>query len=231
MTKKPMPEAHETYDDEYYLGLPVDSGRIDAIVRLLDLHEDAVVCEIGCAAGHFLAAIADQIGRGTGIDTADAAIRAASRIRDEQKLQNIEFEAISAQDYAADPQRQNKCDYVFLMDVTEHIDDSVMLEVLEASRKLLRKKGRLVIHTPNLSYWLERLKDKNIVPQLEGHIAVRNLAQYKNLLEKAGFSIERHVDLAHYRQPLRLVDTVLLHVPLVRRVFASRLFVVAVKHG
>jgi SAM-dependent methyltransferase len=226
-----MSDLSDTYDDGYYLGLPVDSGRIDAIIRLLDLKKEAAVCEIGCAAGHFLAAIADQIRRGTGIDTADAAIRAASRLRDEQNLQNIDFLAISAQDYAAFPDQCNQYDYVFLMDVTEHIDDSVMLEVLEASRRLLNSNGQVVIHTPNLSYWLERLKSRNIVPQLEGHIAVRNLPHYRRLLAQAGFDIERHVDLAHYRQPLRLVDSILLHVPLIGRLFASRLFIVAHKHG
>lgn len=226
-----MPETSDTYDDEYYLGLPVDSGRIDAIIRLLDLKSDAVVCEIGCAAGHFLAAIAAQIGHGTGIDTAEAAIRAAERIRAGQKLDNIEFAAVSAQDYAAEPGRQNQCDYVFLMDVSEHIDDDVMLDVLEACRNLLKGDGQLVIHTPNLDYWLERLKDRNIVPQLEGHIAVRNYRQYEDLLRRSGFVIDQRKNLAHYRQPLRTVDSILLPVPFLGRLFASRLFIVARKHG
>jgi 2-polyprenyl-3-methyl-5-hydroxy-6-metoxy-1,4-benzoquinol methylase len=226
-----MTETSDTYDDEYYLGLPVDSGRIDAIMRLLDLQSDAVVCEIGCAAGHFLAAIAAQIGHGTGIDTAEAAIRAAERIRTEQKLENIEFAAISAQDYAAQPGRQHQCDYVFLMDVSEHIEDDLMLDVLDACRKLLSDDGRLVIHTPNLDYWLERLKDKNIVPQLEGHIAVRNFRQYEDLLQQSGFLIDQRVNLAHYRQPLRTVDSILLPIPFLGRLFASRLFIVAGKHG
>lgn len=220
----------DTYDDEYYLGLPVDSGRIAAIMRLLDLRQDDVVCEIGCAAGHFLAAISSDIGRGVGIDTADAAIRAAERIRDQQQLGNIEFHTQSAQDFAAAPEQHGQYDYVFLMDVTEHIDDAVMGEVLEASRRLLKQHGQLVIHTPNLDYWLERLKDKNIVPQLEGHIAVRNLAQYEQQLGKAGFEIKRRVNLAHYMQPLRLVDSILLHIPVIGRLFSSRLFVVARKN-
>lgn len=226
-----MSDVAETYDDDYYLGLPVDSGRIDVILRLLELNSSDVVCEIGCAAGHFLAAIANRVGRGTGIDTSDAAIRAASRIRDEHDLQNIDFVALSAQQFAASAEQHDQYDYVFLMDVTEHIDDDVMLEVLDASAKLLNQGGQLVIHTPNLAYWLERLKSKNIVPQLEGHIAVRDLPHYRSLLEQAGFVIERHADLAHYRQPLRLIDSILLHVPLVGRLFASRLFIVARKYG
>jgi 2-polyprenyl-3-methyl-5-hydroxy-6-metoxy-1,4-benzoquinol methylase len=224
-----MTDMSDTYDENYYLGLPAESGRIAAITRLLNFQGNEIVCEIGCAAGHFLAAIAHHIGHGTGIDTADAAIRAATHIKDKHDLRNIDFVGISAQEYAAAPDRHNQCHYVFLMDVTEHIDDDVLSEVLEASRQLLKSDGQLVIHTPNLDYWLERLKSKNIVPQLEGHIAVRNQTQYVRLLEKAGFEVVRHKNLPHYRQPLRLVDSILLTVPLVGRLFASRLFVVARK--
>ncbi len=224
-----MADISDTYDEDYYLSLPVESGRIAAITRLLNLQGNEIVCEIGCAAGHFLAAIAHHIGHGTGIDTADAAIRAAIHIKDQHDLKNIDFVRISAQEYAAAPDRHDQCHYVFLMDVTEHIDDEVVLEVLGASQQLLKSDGQLVIHTPNLDYWLERLKSKNILPQLEGHIAVRNQAQYVRLLKKAGFEVVRHINLPHYRQPLRLVDSILLRIPLLGRLFASRLFVVACK--
>jgi 2-polyprenyl-3-methyl-5-hydroxy-6-metoxy-1,4-benzoquinol methylase len=222
-----MTDMSDTYDEEYYLSLPAESGRIAAITRLLNFQGNEIVCEIGCAAGHFLAAIAHHIGHGTGIDTADAAIRAATKIKDQRDLQNIDFVGISAQDYAAASDRHHQCHYVFLMDVTEHIDDDVMLEVFGASRQLLRSDGQLVIHTPNLDYWLERLKSKNIVPQLEGHIAVRNQSQYARLLDKAGFEVVRHKNLPHYRQPLRLIDSIFLHIPLLGSLFSSRLFVVA----
>jgi hypothetical protein len=44
-----MSDLSDTYDDDYYLGLPVDSGRIDAIVRLLDLKSDvALPCSRSC---------------------------------------------------------------------------------------------------------------------------------------------------------------------------------------
>jgi 2-polyprenyl-3-methyl-5-hydroxy-6-metoxy-1,4-benzoquinol methylase len=198
-------------------------------MQLLEFNGDEIVCEIGCAAGHFLAAIADRIARGTGIDTSDAAIAAAARIKENQGHSNIDFLRIAAAEYAAAPERHKQCHYIFLMDITEHIGDGDMLEILEASRNLMRDDGQLVIHTPNLDYWLERLKDKEILPQLEGHIAVRNKMQYVALLEKAGFEIVRHRDLPHYRQPLRLVDSILLHLPLIGRLFASRLLLAARK--
>jgi 2-polyprenyl-3-methyl-5-hydroxy-6-metoxy-1,4-benzoquinol methylase len=224
-----MADISDIYDEEYYLRLPVRSGRITTIMRLLDFNGDEIVCEIGCAAGHFLAAIAECIAWGTGIDTANAAVSAAIRIKEKQGHSNIDFLRIGASEYAGASERHRQCHYVFLMDITEHIGDGDLLEILEASRKLMRDDGQLVIHTPNLEYWLERLKDRNILPQLEGHIAVRNKRQYVTLLEKAGFEIVRRRDLPHYRQPLRFIDSILLHFPLIGRLFVSRLFLVARK--
>ena len=227
--KMPVVEVSCCYDDDYYLKLPLKSGRIAGIARLLDLRGDEDVCEIGCATGHFLAAIAPQVRTGTGIDISDAAIRAALQLKDQLDLHNIEFIKISATEYASDPDRQHRCHYVFLMDVTEHLDDDELHDVIDSSRALLRDDGRLVIHTPNLEYWLEQLKDKNILRQLEGHIAVRNQAQYDRLLNVCGFRIDRQENLPHYRQPMRFVDSVLLPVPFIGSRFSSRLFLVASK--
>lgn len=224
-----MADVSGIYDEDYYLRLPVGSGRIAAILSLLDFHGDEIVCEIGCAAGHFLAAIAARVAHGTGIDTSEVAIRAASRLKVEHGHGNIDFLQVSAAEYAAVAERHRQCDYVFLMDITEHVDDVDMLEILAAARCLMRDDGQLVIHTPNLEYWLERLKEGRILPQLEGHVAVRNMNQYERLLHKAGFELVRHSNLPHYRQPLRLVDSILMHVPLIGRMFASRLFLVARK--
>ena len=68
----------------------------------------------------------------------------------------------------------------------------------------------------DVDYWLEQLKDKNILPQLTGHIAIRTFSQYVTLLAQTGFEVEQHVNLAHYRQPLRLLDSILLGIPLSR---------------
>ena len=217
----------EAYEDEYYLQLPVDSGRIKTLLRHFDLRPHDTVCEIGCAAGHFLAEIAGDIESGIGLDTAEAAIAAANRRKAEDGLENIEFLQIAAQDFAAIEANVGQFDYVLLMDVTEHIDDAIMAEVLIAARQLLKDNGRLVIHTPNLGYWLERLKDRGVITQFRGHIAVRNEAQYLQLLENAGFLGSNAIGLPHYRQPLRLVDLLLMRIPVLGNLFRARLFIVA----
>ncbi len=129
-----MKDEVEAYEDEYYLHLPVDSGRIKTLLRHFDLRPLDTVCEIGCAAGHFLAEIAGDIESGIGLDTAEAAIAAANRRKTEDGLENIEFLQIAAQDFAAIEANVGQFDYVLLMDVTEHIDDAIMAELLSGIR-------------------------------------------------------------------------------------------------
>lgn len=218
-----MENTREIYDEQYYLGLPVDSRRISTLLKHLEFNGDERVCEIGCAAGHFLQAISSRIKSGIGIDTSAEAIRAARLLEKKENIRNIEFHAISAEDFASTDQ-SGKFDYVFLMDVTEHLDDATLGHVLVAAGKLLAPNGHLIIHTPNLSYWLELLKDKGYIKQLEGHIGVRNLGQYTDMLRETGFEIDEYFGLPHYRQPLRAIDLVLCRLPLIGKYFISRLF-------
>ncbi|MGI9271390.1 MAG: class I SAM-dependent methyltransferase [Woeseiaceae bacterium] len=224
-----MSDDEELYDDQYYLTLPVDSDRIEMLLRHFEFESDDTVCEIGCAAGHFLTAIAGSIRSGIGIDTAEAAISAANKRKDDNGIENISFSQVAAQDFANDERHVGQFSYVLLMDVTEHIDDDILSEVLLAAKKLLKHDGRLVIHTPNLSYWLERLKDRGIVKQIYGHIAVRDRAQYLRALTGSGFEHNHAIGLAHYRQPLRTVDLLLKWIPWLGRLFQARLFIVSQK--
>lgn len=217
----------EIYTKDYYLRLPSDSHRIDRLVSLLDLKSSDSVCEIGCAAGHFLAAISDKVRYGIGIDTSTAAIEAASELKNSSGLHNLDFWVGSAEDYSKVTTLAGSFDYVFLMDVTEHIEDRQLISVLCATRALLSPNGKLVIHTPNLDYWLERLKDRDILPQLDGHIAVRNLAAYVEILEANGFHIQNAARLPHYRQPLTTFDRLFMNFPFIGRIFAGRLFISA----
>lgn len=221
----------EIYDDRYYRNLPTDSGRIGSLLALLEFGGGDSVCEIGCAAGDFLVAISPFIQYGVGLDISEPAIRAANSLKKRHGLDNIEFEEISASDFALRDKNLAKFDYVLLLDVTEHIDDTTVADVLESAKRLLKPDGLLVVHTPNLSYWIEQLKDKGIIKQLRGHIAVRNEKHYRTLISAAGFGEPRVHGLPHYRQPLRLVDQLLSRVPLLGRLFRSRLFIVVPSPG
>ena len=226
-----MNHAEEIYDDRYYRNLPTASGRIANLLALMEFGDEVSVCEIGCAAGDFLAVISPVIRYGIGLDVSEPAIRAANKLKSKHGLANIEFEEVSASDFALRDGNASRFDYVLLLDVTEHIDDPTVAEVLQAAKRLIKPNGLLVIHTPNLTYWLEQLKDKGIIKQLRGHIAVRNEQQYRALIDEAGFGEPRVLGLPHYRQPLRFIDQLLSRMPLLGRLFRSRLYIVVPSPG
>ena len=221
-----MPQDEYVYDDRYYQSLPRKSGRVEKLMALFELRDQDSVCEIGCASGDFLTAIAPLIKYGIGLDISEPAIRAANALKQKQGLANIEFEEVSAGDFVLRDGNAARFDYVLLLDVTEHIDDATVMDVLKSAKRLLKPSGRLVIHTPNLAYWIELLKGKGIIKQVYGHIAVRNKEQYRALIDEAGFGKPRVLELPHYRQPLRFVDQLLSRVPLLGRLFRARLFIV-----
>jgi 2-polyprenyl-3-methyl-5-hydroxy-6-metoxy-1,4-benzoquinol methylase len=226
-----MQDDAEIYDERYYRNLPVDSGRIRSLLRLMQFDYGDSVCEIGCAAGHFLAEISPLIGEGIGIDVSEPAIHAANSLRVEKGLKNIRFEKVSAAEFVLRSGNNARFDHVLLLDVTEHIDDTTLALIFEAAKRLLKPKGMLTIHTPNLTYWLEQLKDKGIIKQVRGHIAVRSEKEYRALFDGAGLVEHQIIGLPHYLQPLRLFDQLLMPVPFLGRLFRSRLFIKVAARG
>lgn len=222
--------AADLYDPEYFAGLPIDSDRIWQILSHLHFNPADQVCEFGSGLGHILFAIQNKVAFGLGVDFAEYAIEESRRTASAAGIRNLEFECVDVTEL---PERAGNCarfDKVLMMDVTEHIDDNLMRDFLGAARSILKSGGELIIHTPNAGYLIERLKDQGVVlKQLPGHVAVRDEQQYEDLLKDAGFGESRAVYLPHYRSPLRQVDQILMHVPLLGRLFRSRLLITAVK--
>lgn len=69
-----------------------------------------------------------------------------------------------------------------MMDISEHFYDDTLRLFFAAARHVLAPGGELCIHTPNVGYYLERLKSRNIIlKQFPSHIAVRGTRPMKPL--------------------------------------------------
>jgi hypothetical protein len=110
----------------------------------------------------------------------------------------------------------------------EHVYDDTLRHMLTAIRGALKSSGRLIIHTPNGDYFIERLRARGVLGQIEGHVAVRNGAAYRHLLETCGFEDVRVRYLPHY---LRVAGAFhrLGALPIVGPAFRARLFITARK--
>jgi len=115
------------------------------------------------------------------------------------------------------------------IDFVEHIDDATLLSVLRETRRVLRPSGLLAIFTPCASHYVERMKSRNFVlHQTPGHIAVRDEAQYRDLLPQAGFDIESLYFSPSTYPFAGWLDRWLWKSPLTGPLFRFRLCIVAV---
>lgn len=218
----------ELYDPEYFSGLPVDSARIQQIIKHIDFSQDDAVCEFGSGLGHVLFAIQDRVAYALGVDFSSYAVEEARKYAATHKINHVNFSSANVVDLPVEEGYKHRFDKILMMDVTEHIDDDLLADFLSSALTLLKPDGQVIIHTPNAEYFLEIMKSKGVfMQQLPGHVAVRNLAQYQGLLESAGFKLESTRYLPHYRLPMRLVDIALMRLPLLGRLFRSRLLLVA----
>lgn len=192
-------EIRQFYNDGYLDRLPTqDNGRIRQIVERLPVQLQGDVVDFACGNGLLYPFIREKHTpeRYHGVDFSEELITEARKLYPETNFHCgdiIEFCNAHEQSF----------DIAFTLDFSEHIYDDVFQDIYSAIRKSLKPEGVLVLHTPNLDYIMEILKDNGISKQLPGHIAVRNARQYEQLLKQCGYSeVEVHY-LPHYNRKLR----------------------------
>lgn len=211
-------DALETHSGDYVeLFKTFGPERIARLVTRMELKPTDKVADFGCGTGMLLQAL--TVGQSyDGIDFSPDFIKAARELNPGRGR----FHCRDIVEFCAE--HQTEFDVAATLDFSEHIDDATFVQIYSAIRSSLKPTGRLYLHTPNGSFFMERLKARGILPQLRGHIAVRNAKQNVRLLKACGFesiSVER---IAHYN--------VLRHVHPLSRLsdfFAARLWVTATR--
>jgi hypothetical protein len=79
------------------------------------------------------------------------------------------------------------------------------------------------VHTPNAEYFMERLKARGTLTQVEGHVGVRDARRHEELLAQCGFASIHVRYLPHYL-PLAAKFHALGALPRVGPLFRARLF-------
>jgi SAM-dependent methyltransferase len=156
-----------------------------------------------------------------GVDFSDEFIRAAEARRRAAGIANGSFHCGDIVSFCdANP---NRFDAAFALDFSEHIYDDQFVRIFRAIHGSLKPGSALYIHTPNAEYFMERLKTRGLLTQVEGHVGVRDAAQHAKLLAECGFASVHVRYLAHYLHAASLLHGLGL-LPLVGQLFRARLF-------
>lgn len=198
-------------------------SRLERLVPLMQLEPQDLVADFACGNGMLLPLIHDKVAQYHGIDFSPEFIASARRRADVNHIANCVFHCDDIVSFCE--QHRGRFDVATAFDFSEHINDDEFVRFFGAIRASLRDGGRLYLHTPNLSFLMERFKQHGIIPQFPEHIAVRDSTENLALLARAGFT-HRNISvhrIAHYNM-LKVLHP-LRHLPLVGDLFAARLFI------
>ena len=215
----------QSYVDQYD---PHAVPRMRRMLPFFGLSGREVVADFGCGNGVLLELIGPHVREYVGVDFSEAFVRAAARRRDARRIQHATFHCSDILAFCAE--HANQFDAAFALDFSEHIYDDQFLRIFRAIHGALKPGASLYLHTPNGEYFVERLRERRILPPIEGHVAVRDARSHQALLAQCGFASVHVRYLAHYL-PLASAFDGLGTLPLVGRYFRARLFLTCLKEA
>ena len=194
-------ESRTIYDHEYVslYQKKKGEGRLERLIHLIDFQQNDVVLDLGCGSGFLLDLIHDKVKRYVGIDISEEFIAEATFTH--ATIENASFVCEGPGEHS----HQNCGTYtkICMMDVVEHLYDKQFVSVLADCKKMLKNRGKIYVHTPNRDYFWEYLKEKGILKQTKGHVRVRNIRQYEQIIKTTGFSNFHVYFLNHYLKVLK----------------------------
>jgi ubiquinone/menaquinone biosynthesis C-methylase UbiE len=216
-------DVADHYDERYFADLSeryrkrnrFARQRIQNVFALLENVNGRRLLDLGCGMGTFTLEAAQRGARAVGFDMMPAALKAAQRVGQEEKVESARFVLA---DVARLPVREKSADVVLAADLTEHLDEDTLTRMLLEAGRVLRPDGRLVLYTPEAAHLFERLRDRGILKQDPSHIGVRTGRELTQAVRRAGFRIERLRYLPSHLPVWNLLERALARwVPLLRR--------------
>jgi len=219
------PEWYRELTELYLRGDPWTLLRLREIERLVAPEPRERIVDLGCASGalsHFLAGFGAQV---VGVDLSPLALEHAARLCTGRDCRFLAADVASIPELAT-----ASMDKAVAGDLVEHLDDRTFESMLTEAHRILRPGGTLSIYTPNRDHLIERMKARGfLLPQNVSHIAVRNPARIRTMVEQAGFEVElAYTTTSHFRG-FRHLEAVFKKLPLLAPWFRYRICVRARK--
>jgi cyclopropane fatty-acyl-phospholipid synthase-like methyltransferase len=200
--------------------------RIENLLRLMQLSKAATVVDVGCGNGIIIEYISQHVGKYVGVDFSQEFIDIARSRAARIGADNVTFECALIDDFCK--RNRNVFDVAFAFDLSEHVYDEEWSEIVGSIYSCLKPGGHFYLHTPNAGFFVEMLKDKDLIlRQFPEHVAVRGIDENKRFLHEAGFC-QAHARLIPHYNALRYLHP-LSFLPWIGKYFAARIFIDAVK--
>lgn len=223
---EPIKSSKDLHSGDYvemYESKPI--SRISRLVELMQLDKRTTrLVDLACGNAMLLGVVHDKVAHYTGVDFSDDFIAAARNRATRMGTANCEFHCEDIIRFCTS--HPGEFDVATAFDFSEHINDDDFVGIFSSVHESLKPGGRLYLHTPNLDFFMERMRDSNfILRQRAEHIAVRDTAQNISLLQRAGFSAAniRSQFIAHYNI-LKVVHP-LSRLPWLGKYFEARIFI------
>lgn len=175
------------YVDEYE-HKPI--SRIARLAALMKLGRHERLLDVACGNAMLLEVVHNKVASYDGVDFSEDFAEAARKrsVRFPDTPCSIHCEEI----ISFCSRRPEQFEVATALDFTEHVEDEELIPILRAVRSSLVPGGRLYLHTPNLDFVLERMRDAGVIlRQRPEHVAVRTARENVQVLVAAGFERAR----------------------------------------
>lgn len=182
--------AREIYYQVKSLSYGIAQTRLKRVMELVGKIQGQKVLDVGCARGYVGAKIKALGNYVTGIEISGLAAEEAKKVLDEVLVGDIEKDNLLLQDF----------DLAILTEILEHVfNPSVVLKKIHS---VLKAKGEIIVTTPNILLWTNRIKilfghfqytEQGLMDF--GHIRFFTHQYLKEVLQNSGFRIikENHI--------------------------------------
>lgn len=201
--------------------------RLSRLLPFMDLRPDDTLVDLACGPGTFSHLVHSRVAQYEGVDFSPEFVASAREWVTRLGITNARFHCEDIVSYCAS--RPDTADVVTAIDFSEHVYDEDFLKMFSAAHGMLKPGGRLYLYTPNLGFFYEWMKGTGLAPQFPQHIAVRDEAWQRRLLQQCGFAPEAiRCDFPSHYNVFRFLHP-LSRLPVVGRHFRAKLFFTCVK--
>lgn len=226
----------EYYDDVYYKKHSARLHRNDRftkvkVLRMLTLlrpQSGELILDLGSGVGTIMTALSRTGVKAVGLDYSWRSLVLAKQYFSE-KVQDRIFRGVCC-DGKNIAIKDGSLDGIAAVDFTEHLDDAVLLSTLLEAYRILKKGGRLVIHTPSRTHLFEALKRHNIIlKEDKSHVGLRAMKEYRDMLAQTGFLVKEAYFKPTHIPLLDIMEAAVMNIPVMGDLAKRRICICAEK--